>query len=144
VQSRPAIAAEPLASAAPQRPVAIPPAAPQYRPPPVPAAASEIVDARRHSLMAMGGTVASLVLGVFALIIAPFRFEAAVIAVIGLFMGIWGLYSPRRGLALAALLLCCLGIAIGTYTGMRALYFRIKQNQPVTMEDAWEDPSLAP
>jgi hypothetical protein len=92
---------------------------------------SDMIDAKRSSLMAMGGTVGSLVLGLFALALALFRFEAALIALLGLLFGIWGLYSPRRPLAFAAMLLCCLAIALGSYTGANQLRVYIKNRQPI-------------
>ena len=101
---------------------------------PAPLSTSERIDAKRQSLMAMGGTVGSLVLAVFALALAAFRFEAALIAALGLAMGIWGLYSPRRRLALIAMLLCWLGIGLGTYTGVRQLYLQMLKSRPVQME----------
>ena len=100
----------------------------------------DLIDAKRNSLMAMGGTVGSLVLGLFALTLAMFRFEAALIALLGLVLGIWGLYSPRRRLALAAMLVCCLAIGLGSYTGAKQLYVHIKNLQPVRDE---YDPAAA-
>jgi hypothetical protein len=100
-----------------------------------PLSTAERIDAQRKSLMAMGGTVGSLVLAVFALALAAFRFEAALIAGLGLVMGIWGLYSPRRKLALVAMLLCWLGIGIGTYTGVRQLYIHILKSRPISAEN---------
>jgi hypothetical protein len=97
------------------------------------------IDAQRKSLMAMGGTVGSLVLGLFSLLISPFRFEGAVIALLGLVMGIWGLYSPRRKLALAAMLICCLSIGLGAYTGVRQLHVFIMKSRPTVVP---EDPAL--
>jgi hypothetical protein len=88
------------------------------------------------NLAAMGGTIGALVLGAFSLLLAPFRFEAAIIALLGLLMGIWGLYSPRRGWALVGMLLCCLGISVGTYTGVRQLYWHLNRNAPVTAEES--------
>jgi hypothetical protein len=76
-----------------------------------------------------------MVLGIFALALSLFRFEAALIAVMGLVMGIWGLYSPRRNWALAAMLLCCLAIGIGAYTGMSQLYTYIQKNRPIEVVD---------
>ena len=70
----------------------------------------------------------------FALVLSPFRFEAAIIALIGLVMGIWGLYSPRRGWALVGMLLCCLGVSIGTFTGARQLYLYLNRNAPIETE----------
>jgi hypothetical protein len=69
-----------------------------------------------------GGAIAALVLGIFGLILAPLRFEGAIVGMVGLMMGIWGLYSQRRGWALAGLILCCLAIAIGMYTGVYWLF----------------------
>lgn len=74
-----------------------------------------------------GGAIAALVLGIFGLILAPFRFEGAIVGVLGLTMGLWGLYSQRRGWALVGLILCCLAIAIGMYTGVFWL-FKITNN----------------
>jgi hypothetical protein len=93
------------------------------------------IDAQRKSQMAMGGTVGSFVLALFALAVALFRFEAALIALLGLVMGIWGLYSPRRNVALVAMLLCCLAIGLGSYTGVRQLYIHILQSRPVHIDN---------
>jgi len=128
----PASAATSVATAAPPiaQPVAIGPMAPRVERL-ARASTSDLIDAKRNSLMAMGGTVGSLVLGLFALALALFRFEAALIALLGLLLGIWGLYSPKRGLALVAMLLCCLAIGLGSYTGAKQLYVHIKQRQPI-------------
>jgi hypothetical protein len=107
---------------------------------PHPISTAERIDAKRKSLMAMGGTVGSLVLAIFSLALAAFRFEAALIAGIGLVMGIWGLYSPRRGLALIAMLLCWLGIGLGTYTGVRHLYLHILKNRPPVAAESIGNP----
>jgi hypothetical protein len=129
------------------------PPAPAYFPPPQPPMATVLmkprligrastpadrVDALRQSNMAMGGTVGAVVLGAFALVLAPFRFEAALIALLGLVMGIWGLSSRQRNWALAAMLLCCLGIGVGAYTGVRQLYFYIQRNKPVMVDEPIE------
>jgi hypothetical protein len=68
-----------------------------------------------------------------------FRFEAALIALLGLVLGIWGLYSPKRRLALAAMLVCCLAIGLGSYTA-RQLYVHIQNLQPIRDE---YDPAAA-
>ena len=95
---------------------------------------ADLIDAKRTSLTAMGGTIGSLVLGLFALMLALFRFEAALIALLGLVLGIWGLYSNKRGLALLAMLLCCLAIGLGSYTGAKQLYVYYKNRQPLVDE----------
>jgi hypothetical protein len=79
---------------------------------------------------ASGGAIAALVLGIFGVCLAPIRFEGAIVGVIGLAMGIWGLYSQRRGWALLGLILCCLAIAIGMYTGVYWLFLMTKQANP--------------
>jgi hypothetical protein len=104
---------------------------------PIPSTA-EAVEARRNSLIAMGGTVTALVLGIFGLALSFFRFEGAVIALIGLIMGVWGLFSPKRKWALAAMLLCVLAMGLGTYRGARDLYIYIKDRQ--TIEPEYEAP----
>jgi len=135
---------------------ASPPAPTPYYPPPQPPMATVLVkprlaqratstpadrvEALRRSNMAMGGTVGAFVLGVFALVISLFRFEAALIAVLGLIMGIWGLQSQRRNWALTAMLLCCLSIGIGAYTGVRQLYVYIQKSRPIEMPDTSEQP----
>ena len=53
---------------------------------------------------------------------------------LGLVLGIWGLYSPKRALALFAMLLCCLAIGLGSYTGAKQLYVYYKNRQPLVDE----------
>jgi hypothetical protein len=97
---------------------------------------AELIDARRAGMMAMGGTVTSLVLGVFSAILALFWPPAALVAVLGLAMGLWGLSSPRRNLALVGMLLCCLAIGIGAYGFARSISIAMQRNRPVAFEDA--------
>jgi hypothetical protein len=97
---------------------------------------AELIDARRAGLMAMGGTVTSLVLGIFASILATFWPPAALVAVLGLAMGLWGLSSPRRNLALLGMLLCSLAIGIGTYGIARSISIAMQKNKTVLEEDA--------
>ncbi len=92
---------------------------------------ADMIDARRAGLMAMGGTVTSLVLGLFSAILSAFWPPAAIVAVLGLVMGIWGLSSPRRNWALVGMLLCCLAIGFGTFGMARRVYIRILQNRPI-------------
>ena len=116
------------APAMPLVPVA-PPAYVSMRPP----TTGELIEARRAGMMAMGGTVASLVLGIFAAAVAFVWPLASLIAVLGLIMGIWGLQSPKRNLALIGMLLCCLSIGVGTYSAVRRIYLSFKQSQPIQM-----------
>ena len=139
--------APPAAVAAAAHPVALPPQSPYGIPRPAATSPSTaaIVEANRRSMIAMGGTVTSLVLGIFGLALAAFRFEGAVIAAIGLLMGLWGLYSRKRNWALVAMLLCALGITLGTYRGVRDLYIFIKDRQGDSeMPDPYADPGTLP
>jgi hypothetical protein len=119
-------AGEPIAM--PLEPVATPVYAQKRR-----ATTAELIEARLAGQMAMGGTVASLVLGVFAAAMAFIWPLAALIAVIGLLMGIWGLQSPKRNLALVGMLLCCLSIGVGTFSAVHRVYLSYKQSQPIQM-----------
>ncbi len=90
----------------------------------------KMTPSRQQAYASNGGAIAALALGIFGVILAPMRFEGAIVGVIGLGMGIWGLYSQRRGWALAGLILCCLAIAIGMYTGVFWLFRYTKQATP--------------
>jgi hypothetical protein len=117
---------EPAPAPLPAPPMPLAPATLPQRPP-----TSELVDRRRAAMMAMGGTVASLVLGVFAAVLGLVWPPAALIAVLGLAMGIWGLSSPRRNLALIGMLICCLAVGIGAFGGVRALYLKVQSNRRI-------------
>lgn len=75
----------------------------------------------RHSA-SVGGATAALVLGILSLVASFFTAGALVIAALGLAMGVWGLYSTRRGLAIAGIVLCCIALAMASFTGVVALY----------------------
>ncbi len=105
-----------------------------YKPPPRQTTA-ELIEARKAGLMAMGGTVTSLVLGVSGAVLALFWPPAAIIAIIGLGMGIWGLSSPRRNLALVGMLICCLAIGIGAFGIARQVSVAIQKNRAIPMDE---------
>ncbi|MBC7856231.1 MAG: hypothetical protein IAF94_22600 [Pirellulaceae bacterium] len=126
-------AIQPVVFAAPQSPFLSPLAVP-HRVSPRRPQTGELIDARRAGLMAMGGTVGSLVLGLFAAVLAMIWPPAALIAVLGLALGIWGLGSPRRNLALVGMLLCCLAIGLGAYGGARAIYVHRQGNRAISVE----------
>jgi hypothetical protein len=117
----------------------IPVAAPRFIPPRR-SSTAELVDARRAAVMAMGGTVASIVLGIFAAALAVIWPPAAIIAILGLAMGIWGLGSPRRNWALIGMLLCCLAIGLGAYGGALATYRWIQTQRPIEVQEPIEAP----
>jgi hypothetical protein len=105
-----------------------------YKPPPR-ATTAELIEARKAGLMAMGGTVTSLVLGVSGAVLALFWPPAAIIAIIGLGMGIWGLSSPKRNLALVGMLLCCLAIGIGAFGMARQISVAIQKNRAIPFDE---------
>jgi hypothetical protein len=123
----PGVDAVPVAAIVPPRAIFV---APARRP-----TTAEMIDARRAGMMAVGGAVSSLVLGGLGICLAGLWPPAAIIAVLGLAMGIWGLSSPRRNWALLGMLLCCLAIGLGAYGGARSAYLTIRRNKPVTIED---------
>ena len=94
---------------------------------------------KTQNYAALGGAYSAVVLGLLGVVLAWFRYEAAIIGFIGLLAGIWGIYSPRRGLALAGMLLCCLAIGLGTFTGTRQLYIYLNRNAPIVLEEESEE-----
>jgi hypothetical protein len=93
----------------------------------------------RPNIAALGGAYGALLLGIFALLLAPFRWEAAIVAFVGLLAGIWGIYSPRRGWAVIGMLLCAVAMGWGTYTGMRALWLYMNRNAQIVEEIPLEE-----
>jgi hypothetical protein len=108
------------------------------------ASTGDLIDARRAGMMAMGGTVTSIVLGVFAATFALVWPPAALIAVLGLAMGVWGLSSPKRNWALIGMLLCCLAIGIGTYGGVRSAYVYMQRSKPIAIDSDGAPTDTAP
>ncbi len=101
----------------------VPPAKPQsyYGPP---------ASYPRHAA-AIGGAIAALLLGVLSLLGAFYIPVGGLItSVVGLVMGVWGLYSERRGVAIAGLLLCCVALAIAGFNGTIELYTWINGHGP--------------
>jgi hypothetical protein len=80
---------------------------------------------------AQGGAYAALTLGLCGLALSFWRWEAAVIALVGLLAGLWGIYSPRRNLALVGMLLCALAMGLGSYRGVTDLYVFLYKDAPV-------------
>lgn len=121
-----------------------PPPNPLDTPPPQPVS---IPSMRRHvpprpNIAAIGGAYAALAIGIFALALSPFRWEAAIVGLVGLVMGLWGLYSPRRGWALLGMLLCALAIGWGTFTGVNELYVYLNRNAPIVEEESPDEDVL--
>jgi hypothetical protein len=77
--------------------------------------------------VAVAGAIGSLVLGGFGLAVSWMQNPTAVIggaliAILGMAMGIWGLHSKRRGWALFGMLICVAAIALASYSGAMILY----------------------
>jgi hypothetical protein len=85
---------------------------------------------------AMGGVVASLILGILSLGLLFYSALAALIAVAGAIAGIWGLKSERRNLAILGILLCCLAMTLGGYRVGFALYQQFFPATTVTLPGA--------
>jgi hypothetical protein len=123
VESASAVAALPPHPLATPRPAAAAPASqfrPVYQPP---------------NFAAQGGAYTALALGLCGLALSFWRWEAAVIAFVGLIAGLWGIYSPRRNLALVGMLLCALAMGLGSYRGVSDLYVFLYKDAPVVAED---------
>lgn len=71
---------------------------------------------------ASGGAFGALILGIMSLIAGVFTVGGVVTGFIGLIMGIWGLYSKRRGTAVLGIMLCCLAIALSAFQGIVFVY----------------------
>lgn len=115
------------------------------RHPQTPSVSPRIPGPPGHDPVAVAGAIASIVMGLFALSIAwmamPVAIAAAVIvALVGFSLGIWGLYSKRRGWALLGILICCAAIGLATYSGSILVYQSMREREE--LQEA--DPSLLP
>lgn len=95
--------------------------APKNRPKPPPT--NDLI----RDQVAIAGGIASIVLGGFALAVSWMSSPTAVIggaliAVLGLLMGMWGLHSRRRGWALFGMLICVGAIALASFSGAMQIY----------------------
>lgn len=89
----------------------------------------------RRLTAAQGGAIAALVLGLMSLVTSFYTGLAAIPAALGLGLGAWGLFSPRRGPAILGLLLCLLALAVASFTGAVSLYKQAYGHAP------WEAPA---
>lgn len=94
------------------------------------------------NVAAEGGAYAALVLGLFGLVLSWSLFYGALVAFVGLLAGIWGIYSPRRNVALVGMLLCAVAMGWGSYTGVRQLMLYINRNAP--LEASTDEAEITP
>ena len=89
----------------------------------------------RRLSAAQGGAIAALVLGLMSVVAGFYTVLAAIPAALGLALGAWGLFSPRRGPAILGLLLCFLALATASVNGAVSLYKQAYGHAP------WEAPA---
>jgi len=72
---------------------------------------------------AIGGAVVAIALGSIGFGLAfVFPVGALIVTSLGLVMGIWGVYSRKRGAAILGLLICCVAFATAGFNGAVELY----------------------
>ncbi len=77
------------------------------------------------------GSFVSITLGLLGLLLTYYLPVAgAIIAVVGLGLGVWGLYSKRRAAAILGLLLCCVVITLSGFLAAVELYRAINGFAP--------------
>ena len=97
----------------------------------------------RGRTAALGGAIGAVALGALAIVSAVlFPLGGVLTAILGLAMGIWGLFSQRRLLAFAGIILCCLALATGAILGGIQLYDAAIGHKPweeASEPDVWDD-----
>lgn len=84
----------------------------------------------RHTA-ATGGALGAVVLGIFSIAGAFFTALGAVVtALLGIAMGVWGLYSQWRGVAMFGLVLCCIAMILAGVFGAIELFIYINGSEP--------------
>lgn len=91
---------------------------------------------------AAGGAVAAMVLAVMSLGFSYFTIGAVFTALLGIGLGAWGVYSNYRGLAVAAMGLCCVAVVLAAVFGAIHLYLEYEGSLPFmrTTADAELEP----
>lgn len=95
----------------------------------------------RNDSGAAAAAALTLPIGILGLILAAyFPVGGLAISCFGIAIGTWGLYSQRRGVALAGLIVCCLCLAISGFNAAIELYVHLYGVAP------WEsnEPLLTP
>ena len=88
------------------------------------------------------GAVLAVILGVLALLEAPYVPIGAVLtALIGLACGVWGIKSNRRKSSTLGMFLCCIALAWGIFNATVELYIYYTDTNPFAPNTAIEAPS---
>ena len=90
---------------------------------------------------AVGGAIGSIVLGLMSLMACFFTNAAIVTGLLGLGMGVWGLYSTRRGLAATGVIVCLIALAISSFNGAVDWYTYVNGGSPFQTTPLYEDDS---
>ena len=85
----------------------------------------------RESISSVGGAVASVFLGILALAGSFLTVFSAINTVLGFGLGIWGLTSPRKRMAVTGITLCVIGFVVPLVLGSLDLREMWKSNQEV-------------
>jgi hypothetical protein len=83
-----------------------------------------------QSRAAWAGVLAFFI-GAFSALASVFAWWAVLAGLVGLPFGAWGLRSYRRGMAIAGLVLCCIGMTAGAFQAAVQLYILIKGTNPL-------------
>jgi len=135
------VLADPLPGAPPVAVVVSPARPPHPLDAPLPPRPS--VSRAPTNVAAEGGAYAALALGLFGLVLSWSLFYGALVALVGLLAGIWGIYSPRRNVALIGMLLCAVAMGLGTFTGVRQLNRYLIRNAPIEVPTE-DEPEITP
>jgi hypothetical protein len=79
---------------------------------------------------AIGGAIASIVLGLIGLAIGWYSSWILILCVVGVGMGAWGVYSGKRTLAMIGIALCCLALLIGGFFAVARWYAQVYGSNP--------------
>ena len=108
---------------------------PSVLPTPAPAHVAAALPVYPRNAASVGGALASVFLGLLSLLGCFFAAPAALVTgLIGVGMGVWGLYSTRRGLAMLGVLLCCLAISVGGFFSAVELYTQMYGEDPFAID----------
>ena len=122
----------PRTSNGPENPTAVVPATQAALAQP----SADYADRYSEHVVSIVAAVLSVVLGLASVVMCfYFPIGALAVAVVGLAMGVWGLYSERRGVAVIGVILCCIALSIGGFRSVVQLYTNIYGFSPWQSED---------